>query len=83
MLFCADRSVLFSFAKLPWVGLVGRILTGVGCGCGWLGAIKVCRVSFGSETRLSRIMVGVTCMLGGLGGLISQYPLNVRSLRGL
>lgn len=67
--------VLFSFATTTRVGTVARVLSGVGCGCGWLGAVKVTRNSFGQgETRLVRTMFAITCMLGGVGGLISQEP---------
>ena len=67
--------VLFSFATTTTMGTVARVLSGVGCGCGWLGAVKVTRNSFGQgETRLVRTMFAITCMLGGVGGLISQEP---------
>lgn len=65
---------LFGSAQSVEVAMLGRVMSGVGCGCGWLGAIKVTRNSFGSGNHMARLMIGVTCMLGGLGGLASQAP---------
>lgn len=75
-LLSAAGCVLFSCAETETVGMVARIISGFGCGCGWLGAVKVTRNSFGTdeESELVRGVFAVTCMLGGLGGLISQAP---------
>ena len=58
--------VLFSFAESAAVGTAARIISGVGCGCGWLGAVKVTRNSFGTDENsdLVRGVFAVTCMLG-------------------
>jgi MFS family permease len=67
--------VLFSFAESVYIGILARVLSGIGCGCGWLGAVKVTRNSFGIDDSVKvRQIFAVTCMLGGLGGLISQAP---------
>jgi MFS family permease len=70
--------VLFSCADTVWVGTVARVVSGIGCGCGWLGAVKVTRNSFGvKDTSKVRAIFAVTCMLGGLGGLTSQTPFQI------
>jgi hypothetical protein len=56
------------------MGMLGRLLTGGGCGCAWLGAVKVCRTNFGCSGRMSDTMLGVSNCLGGVGGFISQGP---------
>jgi fucose permease len=67
--------LLFSCAHSTAVGAVARVISGVGCGCGWLGAVKVTRHSFGvADTLLVRAVFATTCMLGGVGGLVSQAP---------
>lgn len=70
--------ILFSCTETVWLGTVARVLSGIGCGCGWLGAVKVTRNSFGVEdTSKVRAVFAVTCMLGGVGGLISQAPFQI------
>ena len=70
--------VLFSYAETATLGTVARALSGIGCGCGWLGAVKVTRNSFGiRDSQFTRAIFAVTCMLGGVGGLISQEPFQL------
>eukprot|EP00164_Ancoracysta_twista_P011423 GFYU01017597.1.p1 GENE.GFYU01017597.1~~GFYU01017597.1.p1 ORF type:complete len:537 (-),score=73.76 GFYU01017597.1:18-1628(-) len=77
-LLCVIGCFLFSIAETVAMGTFARIIQGVGCGCGWLGALKVTRNSFGvKETLTVQIVFGITCMLGGLGGLVSQEPFNL------
>mmetsp|Transcript_34738 Transcript_34738/g.79247 ORF Transcript_34738/g.79247 Transcript_34738/m.79247 type:complete len:455 (+) Transcript_34738:93-1457(+) len=73
MLSCGG-TFLFGIAHTVWLGTLARVISGIGCGCGWLGAIKVCRNSFGTDSHTARIMIATTCALGGLGGLVSQRP---------
>ena len=76
-LLAGGGAVVFGFAPTIAVGTIGRVISGIGCGAGWLGAVKVVRNSFGADTRTADLMFGVTCMLGGVGGLASQAPLRV------
>lgn len=70
----AGGTFLFGATKSVTVGAFARAMSGLGCGCGWLGAVKVTRTSFGYDSKTSKMMFGVTCMLGGFGGLVSQAP---------
>jgi hypothetical protein len=76
-LLAGGGAVVFGFAPTVAVGTIGRVLSGIGSGAGWLGAVKVVRNSFGADGRTSDLMFGVTCMLGGVGGLASQAPLRL------
>ena len=70
--------LLFSFAETIVVGTIARVISGIGCGCGWLGTVKVTRNSFGiQDTSKVRVIFALTCMLGGIGGLVSQAPFQL------
>ena len=43
-LLSAAGCFMFAGAHAAWVGALARVISGLGCGCGWLGAIKVTRV---------------------------------------
>ena len=70
---CAG-TLLVGFSTSYGVCVIGRVLTGAGCAVAWLGAVKVCRTNFGLCGKLSDTMLGVSNALGGLGGLVSQFP---------
>ena len=74
-LLAGGGALLFASARTVAVGTAARSLSGLGCGAGWLGAVKMIRNSFGSRSRLAKLVFGITCMLGGVGGLASQAPL--------
>ena len=76
-LLAGSGAVIFGCAPSVAIGTLGRVMSGVGCGAGWLGAVKVVRNSYGTNSRTADIMLGVTCMLGGVGGLASQAPLRL------
>ena len=77
-LLSAAGSLVFSVSNVTWVGALARALSGVGCGCGWLGAVKVTRNSFGvCDNSRVRAVFAVTCFLGGFGGLVSQAPFGI------
>ena len=75
-LLSAGGMVGFGLSHSVLAGTVCRVLTGVGCGGGWLTTIKVCRTNFGLGGKLSDSMVGVSNMIGGIGGLASQGPMS-------
>ena len=75
-LLAAMGCFLFAVARSVLVGTVGRALTGVGCAVAWIGCVKVVRLNFGAQGKLSDMMIGVSNTLGSIGGLASQAPMN-------
>ena len=73
-LLAGGGALLFASARTVAVGTVARVLSGAGCGAGWLGAVKMIRNSFGARSKLAKVVFGVTTGLGGVGGLASQAP---------
>ena len=71
-LLAAMGCFLFAVARSVLVGTVGRALTGVGCAVAWIGCVKVVRLNFGAQGKLSDMMIGVSNTLGSIGGLASQ-----------
>ena len=73
----ATASIAFGFAKTVTFGVLARVLMGIASSAGWLGALKVARNGYGSGNRKGNFVLGLTCMLGGIGGLVSQEPFRV------
>ena len=73
-LLCGIGSLGFGISKSIASGVIARVVMGMASSGGWLGALKVARMGFGTNNRAANIVLGTTCMLGGVGGLGSQAP---------
>ncbi len=73
-LLCGFASLGFGYSRTAASGIIARIVMGLASSGGWLGALKVSRLGFGSANRAANLVLGITCMLGGVGGLGSQEP---------
>jgi MFS family permease len=55
------------------IAVAGRVMTGVGIGCAWLGCFQVINLNFAPSQR--GVVVGVALAIGYMGGLICNAPL--------
>ncbi len=67
--------LMFALAPGVLVAGIGRTLIGAGCAFAWIGSMKLIAIWFPSN-RFAQIM-GLTSMLGMLGGAAGQSPLAV------
>lgn len=70
---CGLGTFIFSLADSFYVAIVGRALIGVGSAMGFLSCLKIGTLWFPSQ-KLS-LIVGLTVMLGTVGGVSAGYPL--------
>jgi len=65
--------ILFAVAESPGVMVLGRLLTGAGMACGFIGALKILSLQF-SPDRFATLS-GVVVSVGNMGIVVATTPL--------
>ncbi len=71
----ACGSVLFAMADGLWLAYLGRLLIGIGCAVGFVGALKI-GVNWFPPNRFAFVS-GMSMLVGLSGGVIGQAPMAV------
>lgn len=74
ILTCVLGTLLFSFANNIIIGSVARLLMGSGSAFAFVAVLVVTADLF--KSKYFAIMTGITQMLGGLGAILGQMPIN-------
>ena len=73
-LISAIGTILFALSNTPITAGIGRFLTGAGSACGFIGIVKLITIIF-DDHKIARV-VGITTLLGTIGGTIGGAPLS-------
>lgn len=72
---CSVGSLIFAFSESLYMAQIGRFIIGAGSACAFLSTLKVAADWFSAQ-RFA-LIVGLTCMMGVLGGTMGAKPMAV------
>ncbi len=73
-LISAAGAIIFALSTNAFTAGIGRLLTGAGAACGFIGVVKLITIIFDNH-KIARV-VGITTLLGTIGGTIGGAPLG-------